>query len=175
MRTPVLETERLVLRPVTVADAEAAWLWTSDEDVNRYMNYMIHKTLQDTIDWLKMEEAALESDTMYDFGFVLKKTGELIGTGGLGYRKDCGMWELGYNLRKDCWNRGLATEAAARILQFGREELHIKKFLARHAKENPASGRVMEKNGFRYVKEGTYQKADGSMTFESREYELLIE
>ena len=172
MKTPILETERLILRPLTKADADAVWRWASDEAVNEFINYPLHRSIQDTIAWLETEEEALDGDLLYDFGFVVKETGELIGSGGLGYNKTQKIWELGYNLRQDCWNQGYATEAAARIIQFAREELEIGRILGRHAKENPASGKVMEKNGFMYVRDGSYQKFDGSRTFQSREYIL---
>lgn len=172
MKTPVLETERLVLRPLSAADAKAAWLWTSDREVNEYMNYTVHKSLEDTLAWLKQEEESLESDSMYDFGFVRRDSGELIGSGGLNFNQDYNMWELGYNLRRDCWNQGYVTEAAEAILRFGKEQLRIHRFFGRHAKDNPASGRVLQKNGFIYVQDGSYKKADGSRTFSSQEYIL---
>ncbi|MBQ7839547.1 MAG: GNAT family N-acetyltransferase [Lachnospiraceae bacterium] len=172
MRTPVLETERLILRPLTAADTEAVWLWASDAIVNKFMNYPLHKTREDTVDFLQREEQALDSDSLYDFGFVIKETGELIGSGGISYNKEYKIWELGYNLRQDCWNQGYATEAAARIIKFGVDELKIERVLGRHAVDNPASGKVMEKNGFMFVRNGSYQKFDGSQTFKSREYIL---
>ncbi len=172
MRTPVLKTERLILRPLTTEDAQAAWLWTGDKEVNEYMNYLLHRSLEDTCTWLKQEEESIDSDSLYDFGFVRTDTGELIGSGGLSFNPDYNMWELGYNLRKDCWNNGYVTEACQAILKFGKEQLRIHRFLGRHAKDNPASGRVLEKNGFVYVQDGSYKKADGSRTFSSWEYIL---
>lgn len=172
MKTPILETKRLQLRPLTRADAEAVWLWASDEEVNWFMGYPRHRTLEDTLSWLLTEEEGLESDTLYDFGFVRKDTGELIGSGGLSFNQEHGIWELGYNLRRDCWKLGYATEAAEEILRFGRDLLHIHRFMGRHAKANTASGHVLEKCGFVFNKDGTLQKLDGSMTFETREYVL---
>lgn len=172
MKTPVLETERLILRPVTVDDAEAVWLWGSDEEVNKYMHYPLHQSIADTYEWLASVEASHEKDTFYDFGFVRKDTGELIGTGGLSFSKSVNMWELGYNLRRDCWGMGLATEAAREILRFGKEELQIPRVLGRHVKENIRSRKVLEKCGFLYVREGTISKAGSDEVFESREYQL---
>lgn len=86
------------------------------------------------------------------------------------FNQEQGVWELGYNLRRDCWNCGYATEAVGAVLSFAEHTLHIHRIIADHAKENPASGRVLEKNGFVYVKDGSYKKWDSSRTFESREY-----
>ena len=41
-KEPVLETERLILRPITIDDAKAVYQWTSDERVTRYMSYPTH-------------------------------------------------------------------------------------------------------------------------------------
>ncbi|MFL5567923.1 MAG: GNAT family N-acetyltransferase, partial [Gemmatimonadaceae bacterium] len=55
--------------------------------------------------------------------------------------------ELGYWIALDCWNRGYATEAAERIIDFGFETLGLHRIEARHFVRNPASGRVMQKLG----------------------------
>lgn len=78
MRTPVLETERLILRPLSVDDAETIYKnWTSDPDVAKFMRWERHKDVSETREWLSSEEACVESDGVYNWGFVLKETGEL--------------------------------------------------------------------------------------------------
>ena len=70
MKTPIIETERMILRPITVADAADAFeRWTSDERVARYMRWCTHTSVNDTIEWLTMEEESLMSDTAYQWGF----------------------------------------------------------------------------------------------------------
>ena len=176
MTTPILETERLVLRPMTVQDAEAAYAnWTSDPDISRFMRWARHESVEVTREWLRTEEALADSDAVYNWGFVLRETDTLIGSGGLVFVEDRSMYELGYNVMKSCWNRGLATEAAAAIIEFGRTVLGQKQFFCCHAKENPASGRVMTKIGFVYQQDGTYTSWDGTRTFDCREYLLRTE
>ncbi len=51
-----IETERLILRTVTVDDAEAIFQWASDPDVNKYMIYPLHKDINVTRDWLKSRD-----------------------------------------------------------------------------------------------------------------------
>lgn len=170
MKTPVLETERLFLTPLYESDAESAFGWTGDAEVSRFMRYARHKDIEVTKAWLREEESLWEKDTSYDFGFRLKENNELIGSGGLLFNQEQGAWELGYNFRKDCWGKGYATEAVEAVLFFAEHTLHIHRVIACHAKENPASGRVLEKNGFSYVKDSFDKKWDGSRTFETREY-----
>ena len=49
----VIETERLILRPMTEADGEAVFQWTGDPVVNRYMPYPVHKNVEETKSWLR--------------------------------------------------------------------------------------------------------------------------
>lgn len=153
MKTPILETSRLWLKPLKEEDAPGAFLWTGDPKVSWYMRYETHESLEDTKQWLREEEKQLDSDLLYDFGFHKKDNDELIGSGGLTFNQQQGIWELGCNLRRDCWNQGYGTEAAAAILSFAENTLHIHRVMARHAKDNAASGRVLEKNGFSFVRE----------------------
>ena len=95
MRTPILETERLILRPLSVDDAEIIYKnWTSDPDVAKFMRWERHKDVSETCEWLTVEETCVESDEVYNWGFVLKETGELIGSGGLVFIEEKGMYEL---------------------------------------------------------------------------------
>lgn len=176
MRTPVLKTQRLILRPMTVVDAESAFKnWTSDPEVSRFMRWAQHKSVADTREWLESEEKVLDSETIYNWGFVLRETGELIGSGGLVFAEEKGLFELGYNIMRPLWGQGLATEAAQCIVDFARDVLGQKKLFCCHAKENPASGRVMQKVGFQYRSDGVYHSWDGSKTFEAKEYILETE
>ena len=76
---------------------------------------------------------------------------------------------------KKYWNQGLATEAANAIIDFGKDDLKQRKFYCCHAKENPASGKVMTKVGFQYQNDGVYYSWDKERKFESKEYLLVIE
>lgn len=176
MKTPMLETERLLLRPLTIDDAESVFAnWTSDPDVAKFMRWELHKNISETREWLLSEEALIESDRIYDWGFILKDTGELIGSGGLVFQEGKGMYELGYNLMRKYWNKGLATEAAQRIIDFGKETLKQNRFFCCHAMDNPSSGKVMTKVGFRYQNDGVYYSWNQERKFESKEYLLMVE
>ena len=151
MKNPVIETQRLILRPLTLEDAQAAFDgWTSDPEVAKYMRYYAHKEVGQTLEWLKSVVANENSDTDFDWGFVLKETGELIGAGGIYYDDEDGMFEIGYNFAKKVWGQGLGTEAARAMLDFGRNTLHQTQFRGRHDVRNTASGNVMKKCGFVY-------------------------
>lgn len=172
MHNYIIETERLTLRPLTVADADAVFVWAGDPEVNRFMAYPCHTDMEQTREWLRSVEEAPKGEL--DFGFVRKSDGLLIGSGGA-YRRDDGSWTVGYNLRRDCWGQGYATEATRAIIDFVHRELGGRIFVADHAVDNPASGRVMEKCGMVFDHVGEYSKLDGSATFPAKFYRLVLE
>ncbi|MCL2149609.1 MAG: GNAT family N-acetyltransferase [Dehalococcoidia bacterium] len=175
MITPIIETARLLLRPLKVADATLIYNnWASDPEVAKYMNWSLHQSIDDTIEWLSAEEKDIAAETNYTWGFVLKENQELFGSGGIRYNAEYEMYELGYNIMKKYWNLGLTTEAAWAMIDFATQELGISSFLGRHATENPASGRIMEKLGFSFQREGQYTSFDGARLFNSREYLLSV-
>lgn len=170
MHSYVLETERLILRPLTVEDAEAAFVWCSDPKVNRFMPYSLYTSVGQVREWLK---DASKGD--YDFGFVRKSDGVLIGSGGIYPGENGGPWDFGYNIRSDCWNQGYTTEAARAMIDFARREFGVKDFAANHAVDNPASGKVMEHCGLVFDHYGEYSTFDGTETFKAKFYRMHVE
>jgi ribosomal-protein-alanine N-acetyltransferase len=176
MTTPVLESERIILRPLLVSDAEHIFQsWTSDPEVAKFMIWEVHQSVDDTREWLKTVEQSLDDDHCYIWGFVLKETGKLFGSGGIAFKEEHGCFELGYNIMKKYWGRGLTTEAGRVILDFASHTLGEKKFFCKHAVDNIGSQKVMLKLGFKYSGDSSYTSLGGSKTFESKDYYLTIE
>ena len=113
-KEPILETERLILRPITLDDAAACFSWNSDERVAKYMSYPTLTDISQTIDWIK---STLTDEKEYNFAFVLKKENKVIGTGSIGPSSKLeGYWGMGYNLHFDYWHKGYCTEAMKAII-----------------------------------------------------------
>jgi len=175
MKTPILQTERLLLRPLKLEDAEHIFKsWSSDPETVKYMQWDVHTSINDTERWLSAEEEAIESDENYTWGFELKNTRSLIGSGGICYNTLYNMFEIGYIIMRQYWGQGITSEAVKRIIAFAKEELGLKMLYAKHAKDNPASGRVLQKQGFVYQKENKYAKFSGSEEFDCKEYFLEL-
>ena len=178
----IIETERLFLRPLTLEDADIAYYgWTGDAEVAEYVSWLPHHSIGDTVKWLKEIEwkqddmgNILENDN-YIWGFVLKETGELFGSGGLIWEGQWQLFQVVYNIMKAQWNHGYATEAMLAILSFAASNLGIKRIVGRHAKENLASEKVFEKLGFVYAGDGITSHVDGVRHFDSREYFLELD
>ena len=182
MINPIIETERLLLRPLTLADANIAFNgWTGDPEVAKYVSWLPHHSIDEAIEWLKEIEwkqdefGNIAPSDNYIWGFVLKETGELFGSGGLIWEEDWQLFQVGYNIMKTHWNRGYTTEAMRAILKFVAANLKIKKVSGGHAKENLASAKVIEKLGFVYDRDDITPHVDGVRFFDSREYLLELE
>ncbi|TYQ15270.1 UNVERIFIED_CONTAM: ribosomal-protein-alanine N-acetyltransferase [Acetivibrio alkalicellulosi] len=175
MRTPILETDRLMLRPLKLDDAEHIYKnWSSDTEAVKYMQWDLHLSINDAKEWLVNEEQAIDSDNSYNWGFVLKKTGCLIGSGGYFYNVEFKMFEIGYIIMRQYWRQGITSEAVERIISYAKDTLGLKTLYAKHANDNIASGRILEKQGFEYKSDGKYSKFSGSVEFDSKNYILKL-
>ncbi|MEA4911677.1 MAG: GNAT family N-acetyltransferase [Oscillospiraceae bacterium] len=172
--TVPLETPRLLLRALTPNDAPLVFKnWASDSDVTHYMRWNPHADLAVTQNWIAEIQGNLADPACYEWGIVLKETGEPIGSiGGFPNKEEPERWEVGYALSKKYWRQGIVTEALLRVMDFFKNDVGIHSFICKHAKENPASGAVMRKAGFHYVKDGSYTSFDGKRSYEARVYYL---
>lgn len=162
-----ITTERLLLRPLTLDDAEAAFEWTGDKRVAKYMIYSTHESIETTKEWLRTVKS---TDTQFEFGFVRKSDNKLIGSGGINLKED-GFWEFGYNFRFDCWGMGYATEASKAMIDHVRSKFGDVPLRAECAAENTASAHVIEKCGLVFKGFGEYTSYDGLKTFKAKIYE----
>lgn len=166
-----IKTERMLLRPLTVADAEAVWQWASDGDVARYMVYPVYTDIEDVRAWLRRVEQHTKT---CEFGMERLSDGLLMGSCSIGPDDKPGFWGFGYNLRRDCWGFGYATEAARAMIAFAHETFGATRFRATHVDVNRASGHVMEKCGLRFAGYVPFAKLDGSCPGRSKVYEGIL-
>ncbi len=115
-----------------------------------------HKDINKTKEWIAFEIGQIEKDDWYRFAIVIKDTNELIGTGLVYYDEDISCWSVAYNLGRKYWKLGYTTEAMKCIIQFAKDKLNIKELDGQYAKANPASGNVLRKLGFQYLKDVPY-------------------
>lgn len=174
MITPILETNRLHLRPLEKSDAQAVYTcWESDPAVAKYMFWSSHQDIHKTEAWVAFELLQIPSNTWYRWVAIDKDSNKLIGTGLVYFDEDYQMFEIGYNFGKDFWGKGYATEMMKAILQYCKV-IGIKELVGRFAKENSGSKRVMEKLGFVYCKDIPYEANDGQHVYEGEEYRCFL-
>ena len=167
-----LKTERLVLRNLTADDYKAVFLWCGDPEVARYMLYPVYTRAEDVRTWI--ETLTPDDPDEYEVGIVLKSTGELIGSGGIYYRPETDLWNIGYNLRKDQWGNGYAVEMIRGLIEYAKSRRKVKGITGTFAKENNRSRRVMEKLGMTFLEDVTLSKLDGSAAYPGKRYRRLF-
>lgn len=141
-------TPRLLLRPGFPEDAPALATAIADEAIVRNLA---------TVPWpyrVRDAEAFLASprDPVLPSLLVFERTvgaPQLVGACGLG-RRPSGAVEMGYWIARAHWGCGFATEASTALIDIART-LRLDKLEASHFLDNPASGRVLEKLGFKPI------------------------
>ncbi|HEX8534839.1 MAG TPA: GNAT family N-acetyltransferase [Allosphingosinicella sp.] len=140
-------TERLLLRPGWAEDAPALHKAIADERIVRNLaSAPWPYTLADAEAFLATEREPQATGLL-----IFRRTAdapELVGCAGFG-RRPSGAVEFGYWIARRHWGKGYATEAGKALVANARHSLRIGKLTASHFLDNPASGRVLEKIGFR--------------------------
>lgn len=148
-----IETERLILRPISMFDAKDMFEYASDPEVSKFLTWEPHKNLEETLNVLSKMTNTSENHKI--FAIVLKEKKKMIGTMDailFGRCEEDKKAEIGYCISREYWNKGITTEALKAMIDFLFKEYNLHRIQAKHAVDNPASGRVMEKAGMQ--KEG---------------------
>ena len=156
---PALETERLILRKMTLNDVEAVFAYASDPEVSRYTLWETHRSIEDSRAFLKLTTQKYENGGEPDWGIVYKGNGCLVGVCGLvNWEAEHARAEIGFVLSREYWGHGFMPEAVRAMFRFGFERMNLNRIEARCIAENAASARVMEKAGMVY--EGTLRQRE---------------
>ena len=145
-----LETERLILRVRTVADAEDIHAYASLPEVSYPAGFPPVKTLEDEVYYLEhiLPECNQKENLPAGYGIVVKGTDKVIGSVDFNYRHADDVLELGYTLHPDYWGRGYVPEAARALIDLAFKELGLHKIELTCFGYNVQSQRVAEKLGF---------------------------
>jgi [ribosomal protein S5]-alanine N-acetyltransferase len=138
--TVTLETNRLILRPLTTNDFEAVHSWASNPANTRYMGWGPNNEEHTRGFLASVKEGK-------DFAVVLKETGKVIGSGGIYPDSANDTAEIRWILHMDYWKHGYGTEFGGELIRYGFEDLKLRRLYAPCAAVNYGSYRVMERNG----------------------------
>ena len=145
-----IETERLVLRVRTVADAEDIHAYASLPEVAYPAAFHPVKTLEDEIYYLEhiLPERNEKNDLPAGYGIVVKGTDKVIGSVDFPRRHEADVLEIGYILYPDYWGLGYVPEAARALIDLAFKKLNLHKIELTCFGNNIKSQRVAEKLGF---------------------------
>lgn len=145
-----METERILLRPWRESDAETLYKYASDPEVGPRAGWPPHKSVEESREIIR---TLFTND--HTWAIELKETGEAIGCMGYYPYGESNIQigendaEAGYWVARPFWNQGICTEALRLLINYCFVEKGFSVLWSDFFVDNPASGRVMEKCGFR--------------------------
>jgi ribosomal-protein-alanine N-acetyltransferase len=146
---PELATERLRLRAPLPRDGATLLGILGDPEVTRYHNMPTLTSLAEAQAALERLQHRYAARDTIRWAIELVERGEMIGTAGLlRFDFEQRRAEVGYEIARSAWGRGLATEAAAAIVGYGFSALGLHRIEAGVLPGSGASVRVLEKLGF---------------------------
>lgn len=147
---PILETERLILRAPLLSDAEEIFFHRTDKEINKYIfREKTDTTVDDTRKILEHIIQQIEANNTIFWVIMLKGEVKPAGTVCLwNISKELHRGEAGYTLHSDFWGRGIMNEALAAVLHYGFELMKLHIIEAYTHRDNVASRKVLERNGF---------------------------
>jgi [ribosomal protein S5]-alanine N-acetyltransferase len=146
---PIIETDRLLLRKVNTDDAADMLVYLSDEKVVQHMGLVPFETTEEALDEINWYNSIYEEGTGIRWGITLKDEGKVIGSCGfLNRAPKHHRAEVGFELSKDYWGRGIAGEALDAVIQYGFLHLDLERIEALIEPENFPSQKLVERKGF---------------------------
>ncbi len=170
----IIKTERLILRLWKESDAADLFAYAVNENVGPPAGWKPHENISESLSIIRELFIPNKAWAITD-----RENGKVIGSIGLENdkrRPGLASKELGYSLAEDYWGRGIATEAAKAVIQFGFRVMQLDMISVCTGNANKRSQRIIEKCGFVYegVCRRCYKIYDGTVR-DSRCYSLFRE
>ena len=163
---PVLETERLILRKISIDDAKDVFLLRTNEEAMKYINKPKLLSIDDAKEIIKK----MNDPDRIQWGITLKTSDIIIGT--IGYHrieKEHYRAEIGYMLHPQYWNTGLMSEAIAKVINYGFNEMKLHSMEAIINPGNTISRKILQK--FNFSKEAYFKE---NFFFEGKFYDSEV-
>lgn len=157
-----VETERLLFRELTPADAAGMFTLDSDPEVHRFLGNRPVTTLAESEAVIEFVRRQYRENGIGRWAVELRATGEFLGWAGLKLMREplnghMNFHDVGYRFIRQFWGRGFATEAAQASVAYGFGMLHLPVLYATADLRNQASRTVLGKVGFHHVSEFDYE------------------
>lgn len=149
----IIQTKRLLLRPLKISDINTVHEYASDLENTKYMMFLPNTSLKETLNFLEGVEREWKKEDPSTFEFAIILDDIHIGAVSISLNKSNETGEIGWILNKKYWNCGYVTEAAKAVLDFAKNKLKLKKVIAQCDFRNTPSFKVMEKLGMKLIDE----------------------
>lgn len=161
----ILETDRLLMRPLELTDAEAMFAMDSNPNVHKYLWQKPYQSIEESVANIEYVQKQYKTNNIGRFATILKQTGEFIGWTGIKFvteqpeNGNINFYDYGYRLNEKFWGKGYASEATLAWLDYGFNQMKIEKMNAYTHAENGASNHILQKSGMQFTE--AYLDKDG--------------
>ena len=157
-----VETDRILMRELVRADADAFFEMDADPEVHTYLGKHPITSKKEALDMINFIRQQYLDYGIGRWAIVDKKSNEFVGWGGMKLRTDTtndhtGYYEVGYRLLRKHWGKGYATESAKASLKYAFEVLHLDKVYAMAHADNIASRKALQKSGLTITNHFEYE------------------
>ena len=171
-----IQTGRLLLRPWAESDMFDFYSYASVPGVGEMAGWECHKSYNTT---RRVMQEFMDGKNV--FAITHRRDGKVIGSFGLhkSWANEDDLYsglrlkEFGFVLSKDYWGQGLMPEAVGAVTAYCFDALGLDAVTCGHFKDNARSRRVIEKSGFRFVRECEFYAKQLNRGFEDYKYILL--
>lgn len=149
----VLETERLLFRPLELSDTDCFFEMNNNPNVNKFLRNPITTKIE-TGKYIQKIIDEYNKNGIGRYAVILKENNKLIGFSGLKYRSQeennyINFYDIGYRFSEEYWNKGYATEATFFWIDYGFNEMNLSEIYACAEDKNLASNNLLKKIGFK--------------------------
>ena len=152
---PRMETDRLILKKISVSDAEDMYSYASLNSVTRFLLWSPHLNIEDTRGYIEFLNRQYKKGAYADWGVFLKSEDRLIGaTGFADFDFENNTGEVGYVLNPAYQGNGYMSEAVLAVLSVAFDRIGLERVNLRIMEENKPSMRLARRLGFDFIKVG---------------------
>ena len=159
----IIETQRLLLRPLAIDDDEGMFELDSNLEVIKYITPLpsILTSIEQSRKVISSIQEQHKDNSVSRLAIIIKETDEFIGWISLKLIKKeinghVNYYEVAYRFIPRYWGKGYATEATSAIVKYGFEVLKVEKIYAIVMRENLGSRKVLKKSGFQQTGDFEY-------------------
>jgi ribosomal-protein-alanine N-acetyltransferase len=147
-RFPILKTARLILREISHDDTQAIFANFSDPDVARWFFERPLTEVEQATRFIDAFISEFNQGQGLTWAIELKRSGRCVGTCGFGSVKVGDRGEIGFDLARTEWGKGLMSEALAAVLEYGFEDFALTQVEAHTLSSNTRAITLLERLDF---------------------------
>jgi len=161
---PILTTERLTLRQLSIADQQNIFALRSDKEINKYLDRQASKSIEDAVNFINKVNDNIKKNNSIYWVITLTKTKTFVGTICLfDFSNEKSSCEIGYELMTKFQRQGIMKEAAEKVIDYAFQALQFQKIVAFTHNANRNSAKLLTKFNFKKSIEVNIENPDFSI------------